>query len=265
MTPKGRAWSFRRINGKSQEGGTCNSYKYANSKDQIDDNSGNKVIASKNNKTLPDNIGNRIESAPTHVSGRFFNASYKESGKRKNHILISSSGYLIGGVNPLVAGDSSLALNNSECANSNRLLFKNKKIRENKKNDMFDFFKNENKTEYSLKSNPEEKRRIAICAANSILRKIGYDASVIVKILKNKNDQPSLLLLTESSSPDKENEFENFLKKDNAFFASFSFIINKIVNRHPDDRIPLAIILNKDEELYMTKLQEKTIEALKLS
>ena len=241
---------------------------------------------------IPDeDVGNRIDIAPTHeISGVLLDLDPKRRRRRpKGAAPIERVGrYLVGGVNPIIAGgngrppvpveeqeetpeaslDRSLDRSHERTGrergdrdgrdgrDSRRRRFEQvdgvqaQEVNERRAQRFFDF-EEDDRFEYTLKTPAEQKRQEAEAIVASITREAGREA-VVVGLLIEDGDKPKILVTTEEKGPGTDPLFV----MGNAALMSLNYLVNKIVNRFPEDRIRLAILPAGDERLYRESLAQ---------
>ena len=212
---------------------------------------------------LPDDHGNRVESSPTHT---FSGVLSELDGKRKKRRrmgppLVRMGRYYMGGVNPLVSGNPFYVQQAAEAERKERESeraamaaqiaeeeHKRKaELWEKKAKRLFDF-DNEGRFEYKLKSDPEEKRETAEDLIAQIMRLGGLANQVKASLVGNEKFPHVMVTIQE--------EGETVFHKGSSALLSLNFLVNKIVNRYPDDRIRLAVLPIDEEENFRQLLTE---------
>ena len=259
-----------------------------------------------------ENVGNRIDIAPTHeISGTLMDADPKRRRRRPKGMSVPErvGRYLIGGVNPLIASATPRPFPNAERANddveaepgvdSGRFARPanddnaggfgydgppaddqeggrgrrrrdrghvetavHADVAERRAQRFFDF-EDDDRFDYTLKSTPEAKRQEAHDAVNRIVQEAGRDATVDVRVLPD-GTRPKILVTIDERGPSADVPAERrsptaqeaLFQMGNAALTSLNYLVNKIVNRYPDDRIRLAILPKADERLYLDALVE---------
>ena len=125
----------------------------------------------------------------------------------------------------------------------------------------FDFVEDD-RFEYQLKTTPDAKRVEAETAVQKICEHGGRDAIVKSRVIED-GDKPKVLVTIEDRGPSSSLPPERRSGGDEPLFAlgnaalmSLNYLVNKIVNRYPDDRIRLAVLPAADEPLYVEALAE---------
>ncbi|MBL4819096.1 MAG: hypothetical protein JKY15_07730 [Deltaproteobacteria bacterium] len=184
------------------------------------DGIGNRLASSGPTHNTPDDIGNSIHTAPTHLQT---NVGRKKGGKA-NHQRMGR--YIIGGVNPVVAGLSHLVPEHEESEKSEQKgssAQADKRLRRLLELD-------DDRIEYTLTSTPEEKR----CQAEQTLKDIFALANAEVELdvkLDSVQDKP--VVQAKVKSP--------LFKSGDLPVIALNFLTNKIVNRQATDRIRLSV------------------------
>jgi hypothetical protein len=124
-------------------------------------------------------------------------------------------------------------------------------------------FEEDDRFDYTLKTSAEQKRKDAEDAVRSIVVESGRDATVLARLIEDGSRPKVLVTIDErgpaSSLPPERrapNANEPLFVMGNAALMSLNYLVNKIVNRYPDDRIRLAILPAADERLYVDALAE---------
>ncbi|MES2504348.1 MAG: hypothetical protein V4534_05660 [Myxococcota bacterium] len=178
----------------------------------------------------PDNVGNSIDSAPTHHLSSV-------TRKKSEHAAPQRLGrYLAGGVNPLVvAGLSHLNPDNNpavvtgaEAAPTPRPV-SNQAQNDKRLRRLFEFDEDD-RAEYSLTSTPEEK-----CAQiEQTVKKLfdlGHAPVELTCHVEQVNEKPFVSVAVKTP----------LFKNDEISMAALNFLVNKMVNRAHSDRIRLAV------------------------
>jgi hypothetical protein len=124
-------------------------------------------------------------------------------------------------------------------------------------------FEEDDRFDYTLKSDPEQKRKDAEGAVRSIVTESGRDATVLARLIED-GDRPKILVTIDERGPSPslpperrgQNAQEPLFVMGNAALMSLNYLVNKIVNRYPDDRIRLAILPAMGEKLYLEALAD---------
>ncbi len=186
------------------------------------DGIGNYISSEERAYEIPDNLGNSIDSAPTHQ----LNSAYRKKSEQAPHQRMGR--YIIGGVNPVVAGLSHLIPVEQPAQQAEKPADKQDKNDKRLKR-LFDF-DDEGNAEFTLTSTPEEKRAQAELALQTIFEAASSSADITVT-LDSANDKPSVLATVKST----------LFKPEELPTAALGFLVNKIVNKMPNDRIRLAL------------------------
>lgn len=122
-------------------------------------------------------------------------------------------------------------------------------------------FEEDDRFDYTLKSDPEQKRKDAEDAVRSIVLEAGRDGAVLARLIED-DGRPKILVTIDERGPSTTlpperratNAAEPLFIMGNAALTSLNYLVNKIVNRYPDDRIRLAILPASGEGLYLDAL-----------
>ncbi len=256
------------------------------------DDIGNRSDFGKRQDLIRDDIGNCIDLAPTHLLNSFMVGADGKTRRRKEDMTNSArvGRYIMGGVNPVVAGGNPFMQNESmdnegpetsypvasESFGDDDQGFRNKKGRKKGKNEfcgndagplgesaerrlkrLFDFDEDD-RFEYVLSSDPEQKRLAAQETVKSILEKSGRLAEVTSILLKNESRLSVLVVMDEKRS---DNMDKPLFVRGSVELTALNFIVNKIVNRYPNDRIRLAVLPKIDEEEYLKSFHALDVSA----
>lgn len=245
-----------------------------------------------------DDVGNRIDANPTHeVSGILLDLDPKKRKRRAKgtQAPIERNGrYVVGGVNPIIAGgnrppppmpeeayepqqqqqreprEPRVPQQQPQQQQQPRAEKKRRfeqvdgnaaqEVSEKRAQRFFDFDEDD-RFEYALKSTPEQKRKEALRFVDDILRECGRNANVHARVIED-GDKPKLLVTIEEKGPHArvtrlgEGANEPLFVMGNGALLSLNYLANKVVNRYPDDRIRLAVLPASDEPLYLESLDE---------
>lgn len=124
-------------------------------------------------------------------------------------------------------------------------------------------FEEDDRFEYTLKTTAEQKRADAETCVRDIVTQAGRDATVVARLIED-GTRPKVLVTVEergaaASLPAERraaSAAEPLFVMGNGALMSLNYLVNKIVNRFPDDRIRLAILPAADERLYVDALAE---------
>ncbi len=124
-------------------------------------------------------------------------------------------------------------------------------------------FDEDDRFEYTLKTTAEQKRKDAEDAVKNVVTEAGRDGVVLARLIED-GDRPKVLVTIEERGPSSavpperraHNANEPLFVMGNAALMSLNYLVNKIVNRYPDDRIRLAILPAADERLYLDALAD---------
>jgi hypothetical protein len=270
------------------------------------DDIGNRKESEAKSALPPDDVGNRIDAAPTHESsGVLADIDGRRRRRKKGSQPMRIGRYVMGGVNPIVSGNTERAIealkeeeqrrdeargqrngaerngedfSGEEGGEGSRSSRRRRRRRRNEREQVdgvaaqevserraqrFFDFEEDDRFDYVLKTDPESKRADAQEAVRSVLENAGRAGEVIAKLLEDE-DRPKVLVTIDESGPadslDAERKSDNagepLFVLGNAALMSLNYLVNKIVNRYPDDRIRLAILPKADEGLYMRSLEE---------
>lgn len=193
------------------------------------DDIGNHLEIFRTNENTPDNLGNSIDIAPTHQLSGITHRKKADAAP-----LIRMGRYLVGGVNPAVAGLAHLIpdetpaparIQNQEAGSTPASgPGVDKRLRR-----LFEFDEDD-RVEYTLTSTPEEKRAQAELAMKTIFE-AGQLPAEITTTLEQSEAKSSVNILVNSP----------VFKAGDLPLAALNFLVNKIVNRLPSDRIRLSV------------------------
>lgn len=188
------------------------------------DDIGNHLEVLRSNENTPDNLGNSIDSAPTHqLSG----VTHRKKSDAIPHVRMGR--YLVGGVNPVVAGLSHLMSEVPAEAPKNSSSQPTTAQSDKRLKRLFEF-EDDDRVEYTLTSTPEEKR----AQAEQVVKKIFETAQSSAEIeatLEQKENKNAITVSIKTP----------VFKTGELPLAALNFLVNKIVNRLPTDRIRLAV------------------------
>ncbi len=281
------------------------------------DNLGNKRDLEEEAWMPNDDVGNRVDAAPTHeISGVLADLGGRGRRRKKGGQPHQRMGrYIVGGVNPVVAGNVQRAVEAMREADERKQLERGQQranggarsggvepglagaalslngvdeegrrgrrrrrrrrdgreqvdgqaaqeVSERRAQRFFDF-EEDDRFEYVLKSDREQKRLDAHAAVANVLTGAGRDAVVVSRVLDDDNRPKVIVTIDErgpqGSLPEERRgrgAGEPLFVLGNAALMSLNYLVNKIVNRYPDDRIRLAILPAADEKLYLESLEE---------
>jgi hypothetical protein len=257
------------------------------------DDVGNRADTSGMRDFVRDDIGNSVDIAPTHSLSGVMVGNDGRVRRRKEDALttIRVGRYIVGGVNPLVNGGTPFPAHNEdqegegdedESAEGSEFaegegsqgLGRNKKRRRKRKSEsrdnlahdesserrlkrLFDFDEDD-RFDYVLTSDPEQKRQSAEDTVRTIMERAGRLADVNAVLLQNENRASVLVLIDEKGAHPSvplesraDNADKPMLSRGDIELTALNFIVNKIVNRYPNDRIRLAVLPKIDEEEYL--------------
>jgi hypothetical protein len=193
------------------------------------DDVGNQLEISRTHDHIPDNLGNSIDIAPTHQLSGITHRKKSDAAP-----LVRMGRYLVGGVNPAVAGLAHLIpeeapatprTQNQEAGSASASgPGVDKRLKR-----LFEFDEDD-RAQYTLTSTPEEKRAQAELALKTIFE-AGELQAEITTTLEQSEDKSSVHILVNSP----------VFKTGDLPLAALNFLVNKIVNRLPTDRIRLSV------------------------
>ena len=258
----------------------------------VPDDIGNRADDNQENKKLADDVGNRIDAMPTHeLSGALsflYEGGKKGRRKPKGVTQVRVGRYVAGGVNPLVVSDQPRAQKAQEAARLSHQQSsgdgegdegRNKKrkrrrregadngadtggLNEKRAARFFDF-EEDDRYAYQLKSSPDSKRVAALSTVENVLLFSNRLATCTGTLLED-GDRPKILIsIDEQGVGDRidtaklsSKAGEPLFALGNAALMSLNYLVNKVVNRYPDDRIRLAILPKDDAKHYLNALKE---------
>lgn len=192
------------------------------------DDIGNHLEIFRTNENTPDNLGNSVDIAPTHqLSG----ITYR---KKSDAVpLVRMGRYLVGGVNPAVAGLAHLIpeppVQEAPAQASAQTPAGPGPGTDKRLRRLFEFDEDD-RVEYTLTSTPEEKRAQAELAVKTIFEAGGLAAGITATL--EQSETKTSVSVTVDSPVFKTGELP---------LAALNFLVNKIVNRLPSDRIRLVV------------------------
>lgn len=203
------------------------------------DDIGNRTSLAGRLDLIRDDIGNSIESAPTHVLNSTSVGSDGRTRRRKEegaHQPMRIGRYIMGGVNPIVTGAN---VYGQTPVAAPVPVYTPRQVSQD----------DEERVEYILTSDPEMKRVQAEEAVKKIMEKAGRVAEVLAVLSQDEERRYSVAVSINDKGLDERFTGEN--RADNADQPIFvigspetlalNFIVNKIVNRYPNDRIRLTV------------------------
>lgn len=191
------------------------------------DGVGNQLSSHERSNFAPDNIGNSVDTAPTH---HLNSASRKKTDQAPPQRM---GRYLVGGVNPLVAGLAHLIPETpTPTAPQENKTSQGGQAQADKRLRRLFEFDDDDRVEYTLTSTPEEKRAQLEQALKTIFELGGAPCEIKVQ-LEELGGKPLVSAQVQTT----------LFKPEELPFAALSFLTNKIVNRVPTDRIRLAVKL----------------------
>jgi hypothetical protein len=288
----GQAMSWGNLNGMHSGDSVGNRRSFKEIRVPADD-IGNRNDFGKHLDSVRDDIGNSIDLAPTHSLNSSMVGADGKTRRRKEDMASSVrvGRYIMGGVNPVVAGGNPIVSKGSidsegpgtfypvvnESSGDDEQVLHNKKRHKKSKNEfrgndagflgesaerrlrrLFDFDEDD-RFEYVLSSDPEQKRLAAEETVKSILEKSGRLAEVTSMLLKNANRQSVLVIMDENRL---DNADKPLFVRGSVELTALNFIVNKIVNRYPNDRIRLAVLPKIDEEEYLKSFHAFEVSVL---
>lgn len=210
------------------------------------DDIGNRSESIQRFEFVRDDIGNSVHEAPTHLQSGVLVGIDGKARKPKDAMHQRMGRYVVGGVNPLVAGNPGLITTEEPPSPRPQAQKAGPQAQTHNKPDqkadgnerwlrkLLEFDEDE-RSEFTLKSDPVQKADQAKQALAEILTRGGLLAQVDAQVLTEKN-VPVLKLHFEESQASRvfvEGKLE---------MIALNFLVNKIVNRYPDDRIRLSVL-----------------------
>ena len=244
------------------------------------DDIGNRKDPEDNKPLPPDEVGNRIDINPTHShSGVLADLDKRKNRRRPKGAapLVRIGRYFVGGVNPIVAGNTARAMKaheEHEEARSSAHQEEGRRRRHDENNDIserrikrFFDFQEDDRFDYALTTAPEDKRALAEDTIQNVLTHSGREAKVQAHLIEDGTRPKVLVTIDEkgahASIPEDRRSDDSdapiFVLGNNALM-SLNYLANKIVNRYPSDRIRLAILPQSHEQEYrdaLSSYQEK--------
>jgi hypothetical protein len=89
---------------------------------------------------------------------------------------------------------------------------------------------------YQLKSDPEDKRKAALAATLEILKHAGRSGDVTAKVVQETHGPRVVVEIADKGTDGP------LFARSSAALSALTFLVNKIINRYPDDRIRLSIV-----------------------
>lgn len=233
------------------------------------DDIGNRAEPSEAQRELADEIGNRIELPPTHVKSGLLDG-LDPRRRRKNRSggeLVRMGRYFVGGVHPLVSG------NQAYMARYDAEMRLEAEAEQKARPPQFDF--QIERRPYTLKSSLEDKKAQAIAAAAQVLALGELKADVMCETYTLRGTQRLVLCLDEAAPVAANTDARSadaaergadvpastevaphtpvFAHKTPAMSA-LTYVLNKIVNRFPDDRVHLTVIEARHKDAFTDAL-----------
>lgn len=124
-------------------------------------------------------------------------------------------------------------------------------------------FEEDDRFEYVLKSDAQSKCDAAREAVHSVLMYAQREAIVEARVIEDR-DRPKVVVTIDEKGPAaslaaeqrSESADQPLFVLGNAALMALNYLVNKVVNRYPDDRIRLAILPKADEPLYLESLAQ---------
>lgn len=273
--PRARNFSLSESDGLQAGDAIGNRQKFSETRINADD-IGNRLSAADLNSEVRDDIGNSIGIGPTHQQSGVLASFEGRNRRRRDNVAVETRGsnYAVGGVNPLVSGNQALlsmylGANDEESeeetispirptvrVRSNSDLQEGKVTNRNleKSGDSSDRwlrrlleFEDEERQESLVQGDPKQKAMQARAALSQIFEKGEVMAAIGTEIVGEVGTKQSVLVSFEDIDPsvDPACRLSNVFSKDSLALLALNFLVNKIVNRVPEERVRVQVALRK--------------------
>lgn len=251
--------------------GIGNRQKFSDTRISADD-IGNRLNTAEANEIVRDDIGNSIASAPTHLQSGVLVGL--EGRRRKQGTNDQRGSYSVGGVNPVVSGNHALVsmfaspkTDESQDAgerlpavreNNERMEGQSRRPqprRAEKGPDNSDRwlkrlleFDDDERLDAPTNADPKQKATQARTALSEIFEKAGVMAAIGTQVTTEPTSgRPCVVVSFEDIdvSADPSSRLATVFAENSISLLALNFLVNKIVNRVPEERVKVSISLRK--------------------
>jgi len=233
------------------------------------DDIGNRILASETLEVVRDDIGNSIGGAATHMqSGILAGMDGRSRRRREGGSEARGGGYAVGGVNPVVSGNNALvslfapakeetivagaAQARPETENRRNPAAK----RPEKSPESTDRwlkrlleFEDDERSEAPTNVDPKKKATQARAVLSDIFEKAGIMAAIGTQVTTDETSGRPLVLVSFEDidvSPDPKARLSNVFAENSLSLLALNFLLNKIVNRVPQERVKVSVNLRSN-------------------
>lgn len=232
------------------------------------DDIGNRLSANEALEVVRDDIGNSIGGAATHMQSGILAGMDGRSRRRRDGALETrGGGYAVGGVNPVVSGNHALVSlfapakeeSSAAAAAQPRPEAENRRNappaakRSEKSPESTDRwlkrlleFEDDERSESPTNVDPKKKATQARAVLNDIFEKAGIMAAIGTQVTADEASGRPLVLVSFEDidvSPDPKARLSNVFAENSLSLLALNFLLNKIVNRVPEERVKVSVSL----------------------
>jgi len=231
------------------------------------DDIGNRLGASENLELVRDDIGNSIGGAATHMqSGILAGIDGRSRRRRENGADSRGPGYAVGGVNPVVSGNHALVSMFAPAKEEQAAVAKEQEPRpegDNRRNQRRNEkspessdrwlkrlleFDDDERVETPSTADPKQKATQARTVLSEIFDKAGIVAAIGTQVSADEESgRPSVTVSFEDIDPsvDPKSRLSTVFAENSLSLLALNFLVNKIVNRVPEERLKVNVALRK--------------------
>lgn len=238
------------------------------------DDIGNRLSAADTSDPVRDDIGNSVGGAATHMQSGILAGLDGRRRRQGGGGADSRGGYAVGGVNPVVSGNHALvsmfAAPKTEESQDNPVQPRTSPIREasstdaqgrrpqrknEKGSDNADRwlkrlleFDDDDRLDAPTNSDPKQKAAQARTVLSEIFEKAGVMAAIGTQVTTDPaGGRPSVLVSFEDidMSIDPNSRLSTVFAENSISLLALNFLVNKIVNRVPEERVKVTVGLRK--------------------
>jgi hypothetical protein len=257
--------------------GIGNRQKFSETRISADD-IGNRISPSELNEVVRDDIGNSVGGAATHMqSGILASLDGRRRRREGGPDARNAGGYLVGGVNPVVSGNHALVSMYAESqaeeesaepearieprgpvrviterpdSEARRLPRKNDKGSDSSDRWLKRLleFEDDERTETPSTGDPKLKATQARTVLSEIFEKAGVMAAIGTQILADSETGRSSVVVSFEDidvSVEPSGRLSTVFAENSLSLLALNFLVNKIVNRVPEERVKVTVALRK--------------------
>lgn len=270
-SPRKKAYHPLESDGLQAGDGIGNRQKFSQNRISADD-VGNRLPAAEQSGAVRDDIGNFIGTAPTHEQSGVLAGFESRGRRRKESSENRNSSYMVGGVNPLVSGSHALMSMHETMEDKERYKSGESEAqdgrtssretsgagrgrRSERSSDSSDRwlkrlleFEDDDRGENVTSPDAKQKAHQAREVLGEVFEKVGIMAAIGTEVVtESASGKQSVIVSFEDIdlSAEPSTRLSNVFATGSLSLLALNFLVNKIVNRVPEERVRVQVLLRE--------------------